>query len=207
MAGFPGESGIALAGCGSTNLLLVTQGEADRVRDKYLSFFKRCRRILFDSTSDGNDYEGLDWPEPHKTRDLAWARTLPARQNIGQLLSGFAPENLIHGLTTVTLRSGANLAAEAKHLGKWHQQCLQECYRRAKSKETVPSLVHEQGEPSQFELRWVFRQQNTYLRWDYNVRSHTGMASWNLGQGRTEQPLHIEPIKRDHALSEALFFG
>lgn len=181
--------------------------KADRVRDKYLSFFKRCRRILFDSTRDGNDYQGLDWPEPEKTRDLAWARTLPLRQNIGQLLSSFTPEQLTEGLTSVSLRCGDNITAEGKHLAKWHQQCLAECYRRTRSKLPAPVVAVEQGEPAQFALRWLFKQQNTFFRLDYNSRSHTGSANWSLGHGRHEQQLHIEPIRPDQALAEALFFA
>ena len=48
----------------------------------------------------------FDWPRRNAVHDLVYARLLPVRQSIGQLLSGYEPVALISGLRSATVTQG-----------------------------------------------------------------------------------------------------
>ncbi|HET7536899.1 MAG TPA: glucose-6-phosphate dehydrogenase assembly protein OpcA, partial [Candidatus Didemnitutus sp.] len=63
---------------------------AKRLAD-YDYLLTRSTRILFDSAIAPEDTFRFPWPNLSAVRDLAYTRTLPLRQNLGQFLSRYSP--------------------------------------------------------------------------------------------------------------------
>src|SRR5690606_21513599 len=95
---------------------------ANRIDQYYHAFLTRSQRVLFDSDVEGDAYGSLRMPENARLVDLARARTLPIRQNIGQFLSNFRPASLIDGLERVEVDSGDEFLGEARNLQDWMRE-------------------------------------------------------------------------------------
>jgi hypothetical protein len=63
----------------------------------YQYLLRRSERILFDSAIADAEIFSFAWPRPGAVHDLVYARLLPVRQSIGQLLSGYEAAALISG--------------------------------------------------------------------------------------------------------------
>ena len=57
--------------------------------------------MVYDSLIEGDPDKVVSCPSYLKVRDLAYSRTLPLRQSIGQFLSAYPPVDLIDGLERV----------------------------------------------------------------------------------------------------------
>ncbi|HEX7631170.1 MAG TPA: glucose-6-phosphate dehydrogenase assembly protein OpcA, partial [Lacunisphaera sp.] len=108
--------------CLSTDMPLYYWGHkfsaAKRLAD-YSYLLTRSKRILFDSAVASPDAFTYPWPNQSAVRDLAYTRTLPLRQNLGQFLSRYAPALINTGLKQVTIRHKREFAAEASCLLGW----------------------------------------------------------------------------------------
>src|SRR5690349_14267205 len=91
--------------CLSTDLPLYywahAFAESRRIAD-YGYLLTRSKRVLFDSAVAPPDTFTYPWPNLSAVRDLAYTRTLPLRQNLGQFLSRYTPAQIAGGLKTVT---------------------------------------------------------------------------------------------------------
>lgn len=180
----------------------------ERIERQYLSFLQRSNRVILDSAVDPDIFRLVPWPRPDRVSDLAKARTLPLRQNLGQFLSGFSPEALTAELSAVVVRHSESNRGEGMHLLEWQRSCVDRALSDLKLNNAVrydldPS---EEGGVDSLVVEWIYRKQSRYLVWSYNARSRTGNVSCKINGNRLEHPFYIEPISPELALSEALFF-
>ena len=183
---------------------------ANRISKYYLGFLKRCRRILYDGEVEGNDYDEIDWPDPTRVRDLAFARTLPLRQHLGQFISGFGPAELVDGLQSVIFQYNEGLRRKGHHLLGWQRKALQGCFPKPADIDSVVFQLEAMAEDSAdccLSFEWRYGQANKYLKWDYNRSRKSGLIRAHFPAGEFEHALHIEPLEKEASLAEAMFFG
>lgn len=182
---------------------------ATRVGLEYQPFLKRCRRVLFDGDADAHRYAEISWPHPERVRDLAYARSLPLRQGIGQFLSGFTPRELIRDLAQVHIAHASSCPGLAHGLGDWAAEALKECRVRSAQTGIVEFRQTCQTEPQAESLvmQWQRSDGSVIFRWAYTPAQRTARFTGDFGRGRFEQSVHVEPLSGPAALAEALFFA
>jgi len=179
-----------------------------RIEAHYFGFLKRCKRVIYDGSIPDDSIGGMNWPSSVRTSDLAYARTLPLRQHIGQFLSGYDPRDLVDNLECVQFVSSGAMRRSAEHLLNWHREALGKCF---KQKAELDSLVFSMESPDGGEcphclhIEWRYRDRKS-LEIDYNRDLKSGLIKSRLGGDRLEHPLHIEPLSPEAVLGEALFF-
>ena len=180
----------------------------ERISGHYLGFLKRCRGILFDRSID--DYGDLEWPYPDRVKDLAFARTLPLRQHIGQFLSGFAPQELVEGLVSLEFQYSVGIQFPAWHLLKWHRNALEKSFADPDDAQYIRyefrPFPNEESHDC-LRISWKFKDPAQFLILHYNRSRKSGVLLGKLPSGSFENPLHIEPLSSEAALSEAMFFA
>ncbi len=183
---------------------------ADRVSHHYLGFLGRCRRVLFDGEIEGEDYDRIVWPDPSRVADLAYARILPLRQSLGQFLSGYPKDELVNGLQSLKFQYTRGLRRQVYNLMNWHRSALGNCFPKQADIDSVvfafEQLVAENSDNC-MRIDWEYKDPEHYLKWEFNRSHRAGMIRSNLPSGVFEHPLHIEPLKPEVGLSEAMFFG
>lgn len=183
---------------------------AERISQYYLSFIKRCRRVLYDGEIEGDAYDRVDWPDPERVSDLAYARSLPLRQHLGQFISGFAKEDLVNGLRSLHFQYTRGMRRKAFMLMQWHRKALEKCFPRAADIDSLvfsfEQLVLENTDCC-LRINWQYETPERYLNWDYNRSRKSGILRASMASGKFMHPLHIEPLKPESSLSEAMFFG
>ena len=182
---------------------------AERISQHYLGFIERCRRVLFDGEIEGEAYDSIDWPDPRRVKDLAYARTLPLRQHLGQFISRFSPQELVDGLQSLRFQYHIGMRRTLLQMLKWHRKALEKCFPKPADMDSVvfafEQLV-EEGSDSCMRIEWTYSSPGRSLQWNYNLSLRSGMIEASLPSGRFSHPLHIEPITPQASLSEALFF-
>lgn len=169
----------------------------------YQYLLRRSERILIDSAIADPEIFNFAWPRPEVVRDLVNARLLPVRQSIGQLLSGYAPTLLVDGLRTVKLTHDAKLTAEARVLMGWTRERLALCGEAGGvDYNSQPTALGETGA-----LKLDFEYTNgRYFRWHGDLaRSHACIET-DFGGGPSVMNIAVSLLKRDAALSDAMFF-
>ncbi|MFA5264761.1 MAG: glucose-6-phosphate dehydrogenase assembly protein OpcA [Opitutaceae bacterium] len=170
----------------------------------YNYLLTKARRFIFDSAHAPADALQYPWPNPAGVRDLAYARTLPIRQSIGQFLSRSAPERLVAGLRRVTSSAEAVHHAEGKALESWVRGRLVDCGAQTEAVEwRSAELPH--GQDTCFDLAFEYSDAKRFY-WRGNC--HTGVSEFDadLGTGEIKLPSHISLLAPEHALAEAMFF-
>jgi hypothetical protein len=166
--------------------------------------------VLFDGEIEGDSYDGIPWPDSSRVGDLAYARALPLRQHLGQFISGFPKEDLVDGLQSLNFRYTKGMRRKAMLLMQWHRRALEKCFPRTADIDSVvftfEQLVLEHSD-SCLEIAWQYRSGDRHLSWEYNRSRKSGMIRASMPSGNFEHPLHIEPLKPESSLSEAMFFG
>lgn len=104
----------------------VRFGSAQRLSD-YKFFFKESRRIIFDTSCDGISPDEVDIEEQCKVYDMAFARLLSIRQSIGQFVSSYPIETVLHGLTAIKIVAPPCFVAEGKALMGWMRDIIGSC--------------------------------------------------------------------------------
>ena len=148
------------------------------------------------------DALAFPWPNPAAVRDLAFARTLPVRQSVGQFLSRYEPARLIDGLQTVTVAHAPALAAEGQVLRQWLQDRLTACGPVAAVTFSAGLIGAERG--GSLELRFAYTGSS---RFSWCGDDATGAAQFDadFGTGRTELPAGTSLLTPELALGEAMF--
>ena len=175
------------------------------VKNKYLSFVKNSKRVLFDSNVETDNFEEIPTPDSWRIRDLADARLLPLKQAIGQILSTFDPEAIFNGLTRIHLLSDGANQANAQQLKQWLRQCLAEakdekvatCGIRIedfKSGSEALKIVFEYANDQKFE--WTMTKNGKY--------AHTDIL---LGGRSARYCMTLRKTDQESILTEAIFFG
>ena len=190
--------------CLSTDMPLYYWGHkfssAKRLAE-YDYLLTRSKRILFDSAVVPADAFTYPWPNISAVRDLAYTRTLPLRQNLGQFLSRYAPPLIIAGLQQVTIRHRPQFAAEASCLLGWVKKGL--------TRSGATGVAFEIGsleEAGRLTMEFTYANPGKTFRWSADLPRNHSEFDGDLGTGRTKQTLGAHVLAPDMALSEALFF-
>ena len=193
--------------CLSTDMPLYYWGHrfssAKRLAD-YDYLLTRSKRILFDSAVVPPDAFSYPWPNISAVRDLAYTRTLPLRQNLGQFLSRYAPALITDGLKQVTIRHRAPLGAEASCLLGWVKKGLVRA--RAKLDPPIVFSVTSEKCPGCFSMEFAYADPKKVFKWVADLSQNQAEFTGDLGTGRTTQKLGAHFLAPEMALSEAMFF-
>jgi len=169
----------------------------------YQHLLRRSHRILIDSSIADPDIFNFAWPRPEVVRDLVAARLLPVRQSVGQLLSGYEPASLVDGLQSVKVTHGPKLAAESRILLDWTCARLVSCGAAPLVSYAIQlSPLNEEGA-----LKLDFEYSNGHhFRWHADLAQSHATIDADFGAGHSVMNIAVSLLKRDAALSEAMFF-
>lgn len=193
--------------CLSTDMPLYYWGHrfsaAKRLAD-YGYLLTRSKRILFDSAIVPADAFTYPWPNISAVRDLAYTRTLPLRQNLGQFLSRYAPAAITSGLRQVTIRHARPFAAEASCLLGWVKKGL----IRAGADVTPGGgfTVAPLDGPGSFSMEFAYADTPKIFRWAADLTKNEAEFTGDLGTGRTTQTVGAHLLAPEQTLGEAMFF-
>jgi hypothetical protein len=192
--------------CLSTDLPLYywahAFNESRRIAD-YSYLLTRSQRVLFDSAVAPPDTFTYPWPNLSAVRDLAYTRTLPLRQNLGQFLSRYTPALIGEALKTITLRHDAKYAAEAGCLLGWIKKGL---VRGGADLATIAFIVTPENCPGSFELSFGYAGGKKTFLWKADLGKNHAEFTGDLGTGRTTLTLGAHLLAPEMALAEAMFF-
>jgi hypothetical protein len=192
--------------CLSTDLPLYywAHGFAQTARlADYAYLLTRSKRVLFDSAIAPPDTFSYPWPNQSAVRDLAYTRTLPLRQNLGQFLSRYSPELIGEGLKRVHLRHQAAYAAEAGCLLGWVKKGLA---RSGVHAEAVAFTVKPEQCQGCFELSFAYADAKKVFLWQADLTANHAEFTGDLGTGRTTLTVGAHLLAPEAALAEACFF-
>jgi hypothetical protein len=192
--------------CLSTDLPLYywAHGFAHTARlADYAYLLTRSKRVLFDSAIAPPDTFSYPWPNRSAVRDLAYTRTLPLRQNLGQFLSRYSPELIGAGLKSVHLRHQAAYAAEANCLLGWVKKGLT---RSGVSADGIAFTVKPEQCQGCFELSFTYADAKKVFLWQADLSANHAEFTGDLGTGRTTLTVGAHLLAPEMALAEACFF-
>ncbi len=192
--------------CLSTDLPLYYWAHAfantARIAD-YEYLLTRSKRVLFDSAIAPPDTFTYPWPNLSAVRDLAYTRTLPLRQNLGQFLSRYTPAQITGGLKTVLIRHQAKFGAEAACLLGWVKKGLA---RAGADLGTIDFKVKPEQCQGCFELSFGYADAKKTFQWQADLEQKQAQFTGDLGSGRTVQTVGASLLAPEMALAEACFF-
>jgi hypothetical protein len=176
-----------------------------RIKETYPEFLAKARRVIFDRSVDPKAGQAIIDSEPiRQKRDLAYCRTLPIRQSLGQLLSRFPASDLAEGLAKVEIEFQKDFRAEAEGIARWIDDCLKEC---AAEGDRLPAAKLSPLDAGEVDLSVALQYEGgDELVWKGCLRA--GRSSFHgqrKGNG-LELSLGLKPLSGTAALSEALFF-
>mgnify|MGYP006268369895 CR=1 FL=1 len=177
---------------------------SERVRDHYLPFTHGMRRILYDGSVEDEGYPEIPWEDPGRVRDLSAARILPARQSIGQYLSGFDPAILAEGVRGLRLRHPPALRGEARSLAGWMEECLRAA---GAGPELESSLEAEDGAGQVLSGEWIVGDGGNRFSFRLDFEASRGCLEAKFGRNEPEEwPFEVHLLGPRDTLSEAVFF-
>lgn len=192
--------------CLSTDLPLYywahAFAETRRIAD-YGYLLTRSQRVLFDSALVPPDTFTYPWPNQSAVRDLAYTRTLPLRQNLGQFLSRYTPAQISDGLKTITLRHDVKYAAEAGCLLSWFKKGL---VRGGTDLAGIGYAVTPGKGPGSFELTFGYAEAKKTFHWQADLAKNHAEFTGDLGAGRTTLTVGAHLLSPEMMLAEAMFF-
>lgn len=169
---------------------------------EYPYLLTRSRRVLIDTATAPPEAWNFAWPRPEAVRDLAFARSLPIRQSIGQFLSRYPKEAIFSGLRTVTLVHGAECDAEARAILGWLRQRIGMCGRTSAAFEISSPPDHA---PGSLALSFSYGGPKNFS-WTGDLARGQAQFEADFGTGRTSLPAAVSLLAPENALSEAMFF-
>jgi hypothetical protein len=192
--------------CLSTDLPLYYWAHAfassARIAD-YEYLLTRSKRVLFDSAIAPPDTFTYPWPNLSAVRDLAYTRTLPLRQNLGQFLSRYTPAQITGGLKTVLIRHQEKFGAEANCLLGWVKKGLA---RAGADLAAIDFKVKAEQCQGCFELSFGYADARKVFQWQADLTQNSAQFTGDLGSGRTVQTVGASLLTPEAALAEACFF-
>ncbi|MDP1579166.1 MAG: glucose-6-phosphate dehydrogenase assembly protein OpcA [Candidatus Didemnitutus sp.] len=163
----------------------------------------KSRRVLFDSAVVPADAFTFPWPNPAAVRDLAYTRTRPLRQTLGQFLSRYSPDEIIAGLRGVTLRHEAKLSAEAAAMLGWLKKGLMRCEGKVEEIQFTAEVCDGSG---CFAIHFDYSDAAKDFSWSADLSANHAEFSGNLGHGSTTLVAGARLLEPAEALSEAMFY-
>lgn len=177
----------------------------ERVESVYRPFLESMTRVMYDRQVDGAAYDGLCVADC-SIRDLAYARTLPMRQVLGQFLSGTAPVVLVEGLREVAITHGEKYAGEALGLLAWFREALDACADVAGKDLGAVEFETQLTSSNHDVLRVTWSYEGTKrLHWERMDDGHAHLEA-DFGHGATTLHQNLRALSPREALAEALFF-
>jgi Glucose-6-phosphate dehydrogenase subunit len=170
----------------------------------YQYLLTRSQRVIFDSGIVAPDALSFAWPNISGVRDLAYTRTLPMRQNIGQFISRYPAALIIGGLKMVGIHHRKELAAEASCLLGWVKKGLARC--GATVEKNISFAVQPENCDGCFSLEFAYDDSKKKFEWDADLTKDNAEFEGNLGTGRTTQTVAAHFLTPEAALAEAMFF-
>lgn len=168
----------------------------------YQNLLRRSQRILVDSAIADPEIFNFKWPRPEAVRDLVAARLLPVRQSIGQLLSGYDTRVLADGLRAAKIAHDPKLSAEARVLLGWVRERLVSCGAGGTVNYATQPDASREGM-----LKLEFEYANgRFFRWDGDLSRNHATIETDFGGELTTMNIAVSLLRRDAALSEAMFF-
>lgn len=192
--------------CLSTDLPLyywAHRFSANKRLAAYDYLLTRSRRVLFDSAVVPEDAFTFPWPNPSAVRDLAYTRTRPLRQTIGQFLSRYAPADIIAGLRGVTIRHRRDFAPEAAAMSGWLKKGLARCGANA---DALAFNVTGQDCTGCFSIAFDYEDKARKFVWSADLEDRVADFEGDLGHGRTTLTATARLLEPADALSEAMFY-
>jgi len=169
----------------------------------YHYLLTRSKRILFDSAVVPPESFTYPWPNQSAMRDLAYTRTLPLRQNLGQFLSRYNPTLITSGLQAVTLRHLSPVAAEASALLNWIKKGL---VRSGVELTPIQFQLSTALATGSFELQFTYADPRKKFHWQADLEKKEAIFEGDLGTGRTTLTVGAQLLIPELMLSEAMFF-
>jgi hypothetical protein len=173
---------------------------AKRLAD-YAYLLTRSQRILFDSALVGAEAFSYPWPNLSAVRDLAYTRTLPLRQNLGQFLSRYTAAQINTGLQRVTIRHRREYGAEANCLLGWVRKGLVRS-----GAEGVAFEVSGVDCAGCFAMTFTYAGAKKTFTWQADLAKDHAEFHGDLGTGPTSLVAGAHFLAPEMALSEAMFF-
>ena len=169
----------------------------------YQFLLQTAKRVMFDTAIVSPDALTYPWPQPEVIRDLVNARLLPARQLLGQFLSGFPPTQIVNNLQRVRLYHKSKYAAEARVLWDWLKSRLVDCG----APDSVPGIIKpsESAGIDDFAVEFCYTD-NSYFKWRADIAKNHAEFAADLGGGRVELVTAMHLLEPAAAISEAIFF-
>lgn len=164
----------------------------------------RSRRVLFDSAVVPPGAFSFPWPNPSAVRDLAYTRTRPLRQTIGQFLSRYSPADIVNGLRVVQIAHRAELDAEAAAMISWVKKGLLRC--GADPESGIDFSISPRHCDGCFEIGFGYRDPRKVFLWSADLAKRHAEFEGDLGHGRTTLTANARLLEPAEALSEAMFF-
>lgn len=192
--------------CLSTDLPLyywAHRFSANKRLAAYEYLLTRSRRVLFDSAEVPEDAFTFPWPNPAAVRDLAYTRTRPLRQTIGQFLSRYAPADIVAGLRGVTIRHRRDFAPEAAAMAGWLKKGLARCGADA---DAIEFRVTGQDCTGCFSIAFDYGAAAKRFAWSADLVERVAEFEGDLGHGRTTLTATARLLESADALSEAMFY-
>ena len=175
---------------------------AARLAD-YHYLLTRSQRILFDSAVAPPGAFTYPWPNPAALRDLAYTRTLPLRQNLGQFLSRYAPALITDGLESVTGRHAPALAAEGACLLAWVRKGLVRAEGEAAA--AVKLATEPLAGAGSLALDFNYAGGVKSFHWTADLAANHAEFTGDLRTGRSTLTVGASLLAPEEALGEAMF--
>lgn len=192
--------------CLSTDLPLYYWAHAfsavSRLAD-YHRLLTRSARVLFDSAVVPSAAFDVAWPRRDAVRDLAYTRTRPLRQGLGQFLSRYAPAALVAGLRGARLSHAADLAAEAAGILDWVRKGLARA--GAGDEARLTCALAPAGPPARLALAFDYADPAKSFAWTADLAAAQADFAGDLGHGRTTLTAGAHLLEPAAALGEAIF--
>jgi glucose-6-phosphate dehydrogenase assembly protein OpcA len=170
----------------------------------YQYLLTRSQRVMFDSAIVSPDALSYAWPNISAVRDLAYTRTLPLRQNIGQFISRYAPALIIDGLKEVSIRHRKELVAEANRLLGWVNKGL--ARSGANVDRGIAFTVSPADKAADFALEFTYADAKKKFLWTADLTKDNAEFTGDLGTGKSTQTVSAHFLPPENALAEAMFF-
>lgn len=181
----------------------------ERIEQYFGNLLTGVRRVIYDSSFEVEDLSGLDWPDSNLVGDLAMARLLPARQAIGQFLSGYEIRSLCDGLQAVAVRHCPSMSGEGRGLMRWIRSCFTDCNRcencEAEKVDYLVAPCSPDESNCSLALDFVYAD-GRYFKWRKFTEGPLGEIEANLGKQEERITTRVKPLGPEQTLAEALFF-
>lgn len=172
----------------------------------WLAFAPRFSRVVADRSVEGDAFFALPWPRPEAVRDLAFARCLPARQALGQFLSGHQPSDLVRGLRSVTVSHGPERRGEAHGLLGWMRSGLVACAAQSGQPLTAAfALADSCRGGACLAVEWSYDNGN-HFAWEHDAEGVRSSVALDFAASHRAFDLAVPFSGPEQALGEALFF-